>query len=408
MTQRRTAIVEGFWAIPGGMALAGLVLGELCVRAESHLGLGKDLYLGDAGAALTLLSAIAGASLTVASTTFSIVIAVVTLVGTQMGPRLMRNFRLDGGNKICLGVLLLTFTHCLATLRAVTSSPDGGFVPHLGVIVAAILALGCVGSLIAFIHRTTFAMDVTTVVSRVQNDLERALIEASEPGQEREPLPAPMVWGAPVRSRGGGYLQEVDLAGLRSAAREAGALVALVVRPGDYVGVGTVVAMVEPAGAFDPIPFAVLGERRTPEGDLEYSVRQLVEIAVRALSPAINDPFTAISSVDRLGDALRLLRGRRLRRIEGEVSVPTTDFDGLLDACFTMILHAGASTPALTIRVLEVLAWTAEGMDPVQRAVLHRYAAEALDRALSRTESERDRRDLRERFERCRNATRVD
>ena len=193
-------------------------------------------------------------------------------------------------------------------------------------------------------------------------------------------------------SRGGGYLRALDDGALADWAAERCATLVLLVRPGDYVFPGSPVAEVSPAAQAEAAEAAVagafsLGPRQAATQDLEFAVRQLVEVAVRALSPGVNDPFTAMAVLDRLGAALcevaprhlpggAVLRGGRavLRRRR------SMDYDGLCDAMFHMIRqNAAAGSPAVLIRLLETLARAAAvEARPERRAALRRHADLAL------------------------------
>lgn len=296
------------------MAIGGLALGEAAVALEraGWLTVG-DLYRGDASAAFGLLTAVAGAALTVAGTTFSITVTAFVLAATQMGPRLLRNFRLDRGNKVVFGLFLATFAYCVGVLRAIGTDGSRPFIPEVGVVGAVGLALGCVGGLVWFVHHAASSVDVMHVISSVHKDVVAGLIDASVPANvPDEPEAETLGEARSIRSDRGGYVQTVDRERLLGRAAGKNVTIRLLVRPGDYVSVHSPVAEIRPPKSVDVVAAMRIGERRTPEDDPEFAVRQLVEIAVRALSPAINDPYTAVAVLDRLGDAACSLKGRRL------------------------------------------------------------------------------------------------
>jgi uncharacterized membrane protein len=245
------------------------------------------------------------------------------------------------------------------------------------------------------VHHVATGINVETVIELVHEDLSAAISRltldrpdpapAAEPSHDGED-------GASVVSRGNGYLRALDDGALADWAAEQGAMLVLLVRSGDYIQPGSPVAELFPAAVAEGAEEAVagafsLGPRQAAEQDLEFAVRQLVEVAVRALSPGINDPFTAMAVLDRLGAALcevaprhlpgaAVLRGGRAvlhrRRI--------TDYDGLCDAMFHMIRqNAAAGSPAVLIRLLETLARAATvETRPERRAALRRHADLAL------------------------------
>jgi uncharacterized membrane protein len=190
-----------------------------------------------------------------------------------------------------------------------------------------------------------------------------------------------------VRAARDGYVQAVDFDGLMSLARVRGVVLRLARRPGDYVIERDALASVGPATRWDPACGAkvraafIVGSRRTDEQDVEYSVRQIVEVAARALSPGINDPFTAIKALDALAAGVcRVARrgppGPRHFDDNGilRVVAPVMNFEGFVDAAFDQIRQYGRTSVAVSVRLLEVLASCAPQCDESQRKVLLRRA----------------------------------
>ena len=326
-------LVDAFWVVPAVMVVLGVAAGLGAVEADrrdlvpSWLVEGW-LYGGGSDGARSLLGAVASSTVGVAGTVFSITVAALTLASNQMGPRLLRNFMRDRGNQATLGVFLGTFAYALVVLRTVRGADEGDFVPHLALTLGTLLAFACVGTLVYFVHHVASRINVDTVVDLVHADLGRAIatLTGEEPGPERPPAAA---WrgAAPVAGERGGYLQQLDEDGLADWAAERGVAVRLLARPGGFVFPGVPLALVAPPadGAEEAVRGATaLGPQRIAAADLEASVRQLVEVAVRALSPGINDPQTAMSVLDRLGSALCELapaapadRGRAAGRAPG-------------------------------------------------------------------------------------------
>ncbi|GLS69854.1 hypothetical protein GCM10007890_18670 [Methylobacterium tardum] len=365
-----------FWLRPALVVLGCILLAHFGVWLEMAHVAGYDAsspdqnwgYSGGAEGARALLSAIASSNIGVAGTTFSITIAALTLASGQMGPRLLRNFIRDARNQTVLGIFLGTFAYALMVLRTVRTVEESPFVPHLAITGAIVLALVAVGTLVWFVHHIATSINIETVVDAVQRDLCEAIAihTRDEPVAVRPPeAPA----GTAVAATGGGYIQAMDTDALADWAREHRVTVTLRVRPGDYVPSGYPVAFLsaQVEGAEAAILDAVtLGRRPAAIQDPEYSVRQLVEIAVRALSPGINDPFTAGSVVDHLGDALcriaprHLPTGVVLREGRAVLVHPVTDYDGLCDAMFHMIRQNAAGSVHVLGRMLDVLARVAE------------------------------------------------
>ncbi|HEY8613014.1 MAG TPA: DUF2254 domain-containing protein [Roseomonas sp.] len=364
------ALGDAFWIRPALLVLLGLLLGEAAVLAEqagAKLPWVPDhwIYAGGEAGARAVLSAVASSMIGVAGTIFSITVAALSLASGQMGPRLLRNFVRDAGNQYALGVFLGTFVYALVVLRTVRSVDEVPFVPHLGVTGAMLLALLCVATLIWFVHHVAAGINVETVIDLVHDELSEAIGRLSLDELPGAPAVAPPR-GTPVTLAERGYLRAVDEDSLADWAAEHGVVLVLLVRPGDYLFPGGAVAELagsaEAARAKDLVRAAFsLGARQAAAQDLEFAVRQLVEVAVRALSPGINDPFTAIAVLDRLGAALcevapRYLQGSTVMR-KGRVALhrKVTDYAGLCDAMFHMIRHHASGSPAVLIHLLETL-----------------------------------------------------
>ena len=388
-------LAETFWIVPALMVMTGVVaaFGFIAIdRAgivPEWLLQGPWLYNGGATGARTLLGAVASSTIGVAGTVFSITIAALSLAAGQMGPRLLRNFTRDRGNQVTLGAFLGTFSYALIVLRSVRTQSEGAFVPHLALSVSILLAFVCVATLVFFVGHMAGRINVDTVIELVSRDVEAAFrrLPCAEPQQ---PVPDPAMWRhahAVVDARRG-YLQQLHEEGLADWAAEHGAAIRLLVRPGDYVFPGAPIALIIPdvTGAGAAIKDATaLGPQRVSSADLEFAVRQLVEVAVRALSPGINDPHTAISVLERLGAALCelaprfLSTGVFLRGDKPVLVVPSVDYGGLANAMFHMIRQNAAGSTAVLMRLLEVLtAVVACEHDAERVATLLRHADLAL------------------------------
>lgn len=411
-----------FWLRPAVMTFAAVLLAEAVVRFERAVDLPDWLsawvYAGGVAGAREVLGSIASATIGVAGTTFSITVAALTLASNQMGPRLLRNFTSDAGNQYALGALVATFAYALVALRAVPEAEEGAFVPQLAVSVGLLLAFGCVGVLIWFIHHIASSINVDRVVALVHGDLSRAV--AALPARDDEadapddPVASPRAGSsAPLRAPGSGYLRVLDDDMLADWAAKHDAVLRLRVRPGDFVVPGAVIGEVAPAALREEAEAALatglaLGDSRSVEQDPEFAVRQLVEVGLRALSPSLNDPFTAVAVVDRLGAALGELAEHALpdgcTRRDGRLRLrrAVTDYAGLLDAMFHLLRQAAGSQPAVLIRLLEVLAEVAAvERDPDRQRHLRRHADLARDAALDGTGDPSVRSAVADRHARC-------
>ena len=361
---------EVFWVLPALIVLACAVLACVLLSVDKYELVPQWLldsslvYSGDATGARTLLGAVASSTISVAGTVFSITIAALTLAAGQMGPRLLRNFTRDRGNQATLGVFLGTFSYALLILRTVRGDA-GGFTPHLSLSVGVLLAFVCVGMLIYFVEHIAGRINVSTVIDLVSDDVGEAVrhltvdkIPASKPSH------VDLSGGQVIVQDRRGYLQNVDDNGLADWASEQGVVVHLLVRPGDYIFPGAPFAVVLPAHqeAVEAIENATaIGAKRLAAQDLEFAIRQLEEVAVRALSPGINDPHTAMSVLVRFGAVLcdlapRFLAGGVTERQGRAVLVRSaSSYDGLLDAMFHMIRQNAAGSTAVLAKGLDVM-----------------------------------------------------
>jgi uncharacterized membrane protein len=395
---------ERFWFLPAILCLVAVVVAEGVVALDRRIH-GATLpdwvtlvfyRVGESGSR-DVLGAIATSSLSVAGTTFSITIAVLALTSSSYGPRLVRNFMADRGNQAVLGVLVATFLYALLVLRSVRvlGTLEGGddtttFVPHLAVNLAVVLAVVDVGVLVWFIHHISDSIQVWRLSGRVRQEIAEATAHRY-PGTAGTDLadhagpapgePPPPGTGRAVRAGRSGYVQAVELEALLRAAVEHDLVVRLDVRPGLYVVVDAPVAHLTsgagrggPAGAdvVDTVRDAVtIADRRSPQQDVEFGVEQLVEMAVRALSPGTNDPFTASSALDDLSAALAGLVG-------GPQPSPER-----LDRHGTLRLYAPAVTDAELVRlVLDHVRWSGAAAPTVVHAALRlvrRVAARTQD-----------------------------
>lgn len=382
---------DTFWVLPAilvilaillAVALVGLDRGVVFPRWLRESGW---LYGGGGTGARTLLGTVAASTIGVAGTVFSITIAALTLAAGQMGPRLLSNFTRDRGNQWTLGVFLGTFSYCLMVLQSVRSVDEQEFVPHLALSVSIALALVCVASLVYFVGHMASRINVDTVIDLVSDEL-FASIERLTTDRVQDVPPAEAFWAgaSTVTDARSGYLQQLDAPALADWAARHGTAIRLLVRPGAFIFAGAPIALAQPAveGVERAIRAATaLGATRASSADLEFAARQLVEVAVRALSPGINDPHTAISVLDRLGAALcdiverRLHGGVHLRDGVPALVVPSVDYAGLLDAMFHLIRQNAAGQAAVLIRLLEVLTAvnSCEG-DAGRRAALQHHA----------------------------------
>lgn len=284
------------------------------------------LFGGTADAAWSLLSAIATSLITVVSIAFSITIIALQQASNQYSPRVLRTFTSDKGNQIVLGMYLATFVFSLLVLRTVRSGEDG-FVPAISVNFAIFFTLVCLGLLIYFIHRIATSLQVVNIIRRIhelllqQIDLmypETVGIGSTDPRPAEELVDEIRASASTycVRAENAGFLNRVDEKTLARVRDESIRWVHVPVQVGEFVSGGSVIAEMhrKPAdeGTDAIIKKAlVIKNERSFEDDPMYGIRQLVDIALRALSPGINDPTTAEYCLLHIGDALGFLATRK-------------------------------------------------------------------------------------------------
>lgn len=371
-----------FWALPAAIVaisiIAGVALPELDRRIEHSL---PYVFTGGPAGARDLLGTIAGAMISVTGLVFSITIVTLQLASSQFTPRILRGFLANRITQVTLGIFSASFVYSLTVLRSVRDGPTPaeGFVPQTAVTLAFALVLAAVGVFFAFINHITSSIQISNVISRI-GDQARALIERSYPPPD---APQPRVgptWSpeptSPHREfqlgRRHGVITDLDFQRLVSTAREHDIVVVLHEPIGRFVAadqpIGSIWGCAEDTDAANhALAQAVsLGPQRTNLQDVAFSVRQLVDIADRALSPGINDPTTAVQVVDELHGMLRGLAQRQsispyLHDEDRQVRVvhrPPT-FPDLLQLSTQEILHYGKDTiqiPRALLRMLDDLA----------------------------------------------------
>ncbi|MGB5961873.1 MAG: DUF2254 domain-containing protein [Coleofasciculaceae cyanobacterium] len=375
---------SSYWFVPTIMATTAVVLAFSMLTLDR---MGKDgpvekwgwIYTGGPDGARGLLSAVVGSMISVTATAFSISIVALQLASSNFGPRLMRTFMQDRGNQFVLGAFISTFVYCLLVLRAVRGQDYDIFVPQLSVTVGIVLALISVGVLIYFINHASTIIQTSHVINEVTTDLDQAIdrLFPEKLGQSTSPskhkigeIPASFDSRSyQIQSTANGYLQVIDEDRLLKLARENDLLLRVDPRPGKFVIEGSELVMAFPKERVDEKLAEqientfILGRERTEQQDIEFPITELVEMALRALSPGINDPFTAVRCIDRLSAGLSRLAQKDYpspyRYDEDEnlrvIANPIT-FPELADAAFNQIRRYGQSDVSVTIRLLEAIA----------------------------------------------------
>ncbi|MGO4891738.1 DUF2254 domain-containing protein [Flavobacterium sp. W21_SRS_FM6] len=389
MNNRILSLLEtirtSFWFIPALLVFSATLLASLVLSYDRYW---QDytpeflqfIYHTSPESTRAILTTIASSMMTVTSIAFSITVVALSLASSQFGPRLIRNFMSDRGTQSVLGVFVAIFIYCLLVLQSTKSVEDLQFIPGMATYFAVLLAFVGVGVLIYFIHHVSYAIQADDVVDKVhcqlQKDIDRLFPNQTEWNKQSEPKALFMDnvnFSRAVKAGKDGYVQTVDFEKLVAIAKEHDIKINVLAKAGDAIvksstllelSVETVKSLPDDAALRNCI---MLGAKRTPLQDPEFAVRQLVEIAVRALSPGINDPYTAITCTDKLCAMLCDLSQRPFPPSlhtddEGEIRVCTRSFEfsQIANASFNQIRQYGKDSIAVTIRLLESLILIAE------------------------------------------------
>ena len=345
----------------------------------------------DPAVAQVILGSIATSIMTVVSIVFAILLMTLTLASTQFSPRILISFVRDRTTQWTLGVFLGTFSYCMAALPAARALPHP-FVPVATVTGAMVLALVCVGWLIYFINHISRSISVNHIVDRIAGETELVIDQLMPYPRGRFPLSdrsevSAAKYGTPILNLRSGYICYVDINRLVALAQAYRISVHLERRVGQFVPAGIPLARVSKAERVPPdralhlIAAFDIGSTRTMQQDVEFGIIQIVDIALRAMSPAVNDPSTAISCVDQLSRIIIFWTSRMpppshyyapphvLRLV-----VPWMSFDGLLDTAFEQIRHYAVADVAVSLRLMRAFndIASATGHDDVRAKLIER------------------------------------
>lgn len=313
-----------FWALPLAIVVVAIVLGIVLPIADSKISEHVPwVFQGGPDGARSVLSTIASAMISVTGVVFSITMVVLQLASSQFTPRVLGDFLSSRVTQVTLGVFTASFVFSLAVLRSVRGGYEGSapFVPQLSVSLAFVLVLASVGCFIAFIHHITTSIQVSEVVSAIGDRTVQAIegvypVEAADGGDElgRTWSPAPGTRHVDVIAKDRhGHVARVDYRRLVEHAREHDTVIQLLVPLGAWVVEGSVVARVWGDHDLDHDDYRVidrsvrLGSARLMHQEVGFGVRQLVDVAERALSAGINDPTTAVEVIHELHRVCRHL-----------------------------------------------------------------------------------------------------
>jgi uncharacterized membrane protein len=319
----RDVLSDSFWFVPALMTTLAMAAAFGTVALDQSLGnewLPQDglIWAGGADGARAVMSTVAGSLITVTSIVFSLTITTLAQATSRFGSRVLRNFTSDRGVQFTLGTFVATFIYCLLVMRTVRSVEESEFVPYVAVNLGLLLTLGSLAVLIYFIHHISQGIQAENLIAEIGREFLASLpvlfpARIGLPDKEKEDAPpAPWDWkrAVEVPVAANGYLQRVDNENLMSIARRNDLVIRLGKRPGDFTSERSVLLKALPISSVtDEVKHAlqdcfITGRHRTPHQDALYCIQQLVEVAAHALSPGINEPYTALTCIDWLGACL--------------------------------------------------------------------------------------------------------
>ncbi|MCA1756236.1 MAG: DUF2254 domain-containing protein [Bacteroidales bacterium] len=415
-----------FWFLPILMLLITMVAATGFIYLDSQIqysptGILKYLLPASVDSARSILTIIAGSMIGVAGTVFSITLVVLTLASSQLGPRLVRNFMYDKLNQVVLGAYVSSFVYCLIILSSLKENESFHFVPAISVLAALASAIAGIILLVIFIHHVSMSIQSDKVISDISKGMSKSIrkLFPEEIGHEEEKtvpvidsLKQKHAFNQEVSCKKSGYLQSIDGEGLMSLAHDNDCIIILHHRPGDYLVQDIVLCEIlcneecsKEVHKKMQDDF-IIGKVRTPQQDAEFSIHQMVEVASRALSPGVNDPYTANACIDNLTSVMCYLTGVEFptpHRYDSDnklrVVADNHTFAGMLNAAFNQIRQYAEGSPSVMIRLLEAMITInqfARNSNQKKQVIQH---AEMVMSAAERTFHEpRDLEDMKERF----------
>ena len=403
------SINASYWFYPALFSAIAFVLSFFTIYldrngASDYFTNYEWLHVSRPNGARTTLTVIAGSMIGVASTVFSITIAAVAYASGNYGPRLLTNFMEDKGNQLSLATFIATFVYALMVVRVVrdederaASAADAsasflpGFTPQLSLMVAMIMAIFAVAVLVYFLHHIPASIRINTVLKDIGVRLIRD-IKRRYPSEIEEREPREQTEGEPVIAQAMGYIDIIDFDSLDEVARDYEVTIALKVRTGDFIHPDVPIVELSGHEADEEISkkirncFSTDG-MRTATQDLEYLIDELVEIALRALSPGINDPFTAITAMHWMGAALAELGSRDLDRGPEQedydwerVQPLSDDFRHFIERSFGAMRSGVATNRMAALNFINALFSAATSCESDRRLRLIREEAETMVR----------------------------
>lgn len=371
-----TTVRDSLWFIPAIWVVASAVLALVMVAIDhASPDVVADFPLvfgGGVDGARGLLSSIAGSMITVAGVTFSITVVALQLASSQFSPRVLRNFMRDRSSQVVLGAFIGSFAYAILVLRSIRGEQDGAepFVPSVAVTVGILLALVAMGMFVFFIHHIASRIQLSSIVANIADETtEKVRREWSMEAPEGANAELPTEPAGQIAARGSGYLQLVDREALTRIATDRDLVLRLDVKPGAWAQEDAPLFSVWPAAAARDDELAdelwaeiSLGAQRSIESDAAFGIRQLADVALKAISPGINDPTSAADCIVRLGQIL-VAAGRRhhpptVHRDDGgqlRLLIPRDDWQALIGLAFDQLRQYGAGNADTAVAMARTL-----------------------------------------------------
>ncbi|MBA3633443.1 MAG: DUF2254 domain-containing protein [Acidobacteria bacterium] len=398
---------SSLWFVPGLMVTASIALALILIEVDGRID-GKWLLeyprlfgVGSEGSR-GMLTAIAGSMLTVAALAFSMTLSALTQASAQYTPRILRNFMRDRVNQFILGYFVSVFAYCLVVLRTIRGADEIKFVPSLAVLVGLVLAIGGIVVLIYFIHHIASSLQVSQIIDNIVEETKEAIDslfpkELGKAAEEAEKTEAQVLRASngwrEIPARESGYIQQVDTENLIEFAEENEFIIKMERGIGQFIGEGaTLVSLTEyeqnSEMKIDDQTEQEINELfsinryRTIEQDVGYGIRQIVDIALKALSPGVNDTTTAVTCIDFLGVIVGEIARRRLpervRVKDGKprVFAKVPNFEDYVETAFDQIRISGKGNQAIFERLLGALIFVSKNTQSENR---HAVVREQID-----------------------------
>ncbi|MEO8741228.1 MAG: DUF2254 domain-containing protein [Casimicrobiaceae bacterium] len=420
------AIRSSLWFVPTVMVGGAAVLAFALVETDKHYQFKWAtpyplLFGAGAEGSRGMLSTIASSMITIAGLTFSLTIAALATASMQYTSRILRNFMRDRRNQVVLGSFVGIFTYCLVVLRTIRTGDDGAFVPSLAVFVGLLLALLGIGVLVFFIHHIATSIQASTIIAAITSETLAAINDrfpkdanADEISNDDDTVDtrAAVQSRQVVRSDSRGYVQGIEVPGIVEFAAKHSATFRVDVAPGEFVADHARVLTVVAGNALDDEGLAFLRNRisirafRTIDEEFGFGIRQLVDIALKALSPGVNDTTTAVMCIDHLGAIVALLAARPMPvnhcSKDGTVRLVLLgwSFADAIETAFDQIRNNASGNVAVIAHLLTAIAGAAECTDNGHRRdTLELHLRLVADLAAKTVNIEHDRERLRVRFD---------